>query len=328
MRRREFIAVIASASTAWPFAATAQQPTTSRIGVLMAYSEGDPEGERVIQALFEGLSQLGWNRDKNVRIDVRWTVDPTRLQQLGKELVELRPDLIVTNSTPATAAVMRETHAIPIVFCPVSDPVGSGFVESLARPGGNATGFVNIENSVAGKWLELLKELAPRTSLVDILFNPKTAPYAYYLKLLEIAAPSLALNLNVAQVSNADEIEAEIGRLAQQPNAGLVVLPDIFFTQAQLGLIIKRTAQHRIPAVYFYSESARAGGLVSYGVDLPDLERRAAGYVDRILKGVKPQDLPVQLPTKFQLLVNLKTARALGLTVPPTLIARADEVIE
>jgi putative ABC transport system substrate-binding protein len=249
------------------------------------------------------------------------------MQQLGKDLVELRPDLIVTTSTPATAAVMRETHTIPVVFSPVSDPLGSGFVKSLARPGGNATGFVNIESSVAGKWLELLKELAPQTSLVSILFNPKTAPFAYYLKLLQAAAPSFALTVKAMQVSNAGEIEAEIDQLAQQSNAGLVILPDIF-TREQSDLIIVRTAQRRIPAVYPSAFSPRAGGLVSYGPDYFDLQRRAAAYVDRILKGAKPQDLPVQLPTKFQLVINLKTAKALGLNVPAVLLATADEVIE
>jgi putative tryptophan/tyrosine transport system substrate-binding protein len=327
MRRREFIALIASASVAWPFAAPAQQPTT-RIGVLMSYPEGDPEGERLIQALFEGLSQLGWNRDKNMRIDVRWSADPARMQQLGKDLVELRPDLIVTTSTPATAAVMRETHTIPVVFSPVSDPLGSGFVKSLARPGGNATGFVNIESSVAGKWLELLKELAPQTSLVSILFNPKTAPFAYYLKLLQAAAPSFALTVKAMQVSNAGEIEAGIDGLAQQPNAGLVVLPDVGVTP-QRDLILARIAQHQIPAVYPDSRFwVRAGGLVSYGVDLTDLQRHAADYIDRILKGAKPENLPVQLPTKFELAINLKTAKALGLSVPQKLIYTADEVVE
>ena len=260
MRRRELIALIASASAAWPFAAPAQQPTTLRIGVLMSYPEGDPEGERLIQALFEGLSQLGWDRDKNMRIDVRWSADPARMQQLGKDLVELRPDLIVTSSTPATAAVMRETHTIPVVFSPVSDPLGSGFVKSFARPGGNATGFVNIESSVAGKWLELLKELAPQTSLVSILFNPKTAPFAYYLELLQAAAPSFALTVKAMQVSNAGEIEAGIDGLAQQPNAGLVVLPDVGVTP-QRDLILARIAQHKIPAVYPDSRFwVRAGG--------------------------------------------------------------------
>jgi putative ABC transport system substrate-binding protein len=330
MRRREFIALVGSALAAWPLAAQAQQPTMSRIGVLVGFPEGDPEAETEIQALVEGLSRLGWTRDKNVRIDIRWAgLDPARMQQLAKELIELRPDLIQVTTTPATAAVLRETHTIPVVFSIVSDPLGSGFVESFARPGGNATGFVNLEDSVAGKWLELLKELAPQTTRVSILFNPKTAPHAFYLKLLEAAAPSLGLTLKVVQVSNAGEIEAEIDQLAQRSDAGLVILPDIFtVAQAQREMIIALTARHRIPAVYPGAFYSRAGGLVSYGIDNPDLQRRAAAYVDRILKGAKPQELPVQLPTKFELVINLKTAKALGLTVPDKLLSTADEVIE
>jgi putative tryptophan/tyrosine transport system substrate-binding protein len=329
MRRREFITLVSSAAM-WPLAAGAQQPAISRIGVLVGFPEGDAEGEKWIQALIEGLSQLGWKRDQNVRIDVRWGVDPDRMPRLAKELVELRPDLIQVTTTPATAAVLRETHSIPVVFSIVSDPLGSGFVESFARPGGNATGFVNYEDSVAGKWLGLLKELAPQTSLVSIPFNPKTAPQSgYYLKLLEAAAPSLALTLKAVRISNAGEIDAEIAHLAQQSNVGLVILPDVFTSaQPQREMIIALTAHHRIPAVYSSTFFARAGGLVSYGVDLSDLQRRAAGYVDRILKGAKPQELPVQLPTKFELVINLKAAKALGLTVPAMLLASADEVIE
>jgi putative tryptophan/tyrosine transport system substrate-binding protein len=329
MRRREFIALLSSAA-AWPLSVRAQQPAMSRIGVLAGFPEGNPEAEKLIEALFEGLFQLGWKRDKNIHIDIRWAgTDPVGMQQLAKELIELRPDLIQVTSTPATAAVLRETHTIPVVFL-VSDPIGSGFVASFARPGGNATGLVSLEDSVAGKWLELLKELAPQTSRVSLLFNPKTAPQsAYYLKILEAVAPSLALKLKVVQVSNAGEIEAEIDQLAQQSNAGLVVLPDIFTSaQSQSGLIIVRTAQRRIPAVYPSAFFPRAGGLVSYGLDYFDLQRRTAAYVDRILKGAKPQDLPVQLPTKFQLVINLKTAKALGLNVPAVLLATADEVIE
>jgi putative tryptophan/tyrosine transport system substrate-binding protein len=276
------------------------------------------------------LFQLGWKRDKNIHIDIRLAgTDPAGMQQLAKELIELRPDLIQVTTTRATAAVLRETHTIPVVFV-VADPIGSGFVASFAQPGGNATGFVNLEDTVAGKWLELLKELAPQTSRVSVLFNPKTAPQsAYYLKILEAAAPSLALKLKVAQVSNASEIEAEIDQLAQQSNAGLVILPDTFtHAKVQSEMIVARTAQRRTPAVYPFAFWARAGGLVSYGVDYLDLHRRAAAYVDRILKGAKPQDLPVQLPTKFELVINLKTAKALGLEVPPSLLATADEVIE
>jgi ABC-type uncharacterized transport system substrate-binding protein len=330
MRRREFITLAGGAAAAWPLAVRAQQPAMSRIGVLVGSSESNPETKKLIEALLERLFQLGWKRDKNIHIDVRWGAgDPGRMQKLAKELIELRPDLIQVTSTPATAAVLRETHTIPVVFL-VADPIGSGFVASLARPGGNATGLVSVEDSVAGKWLELLKELAPQTSRVSLLFNPKTAPQsAYYLKILEAAAPSLALKLKVVQVSNAGEIEAEIDQLAQQSNAGLVILPDIFTSaQLQSDLIIVRTAQRRIPAVYPSAFWPRAGGLVSYGPDYLDLHRRAAAYVDRILKGAKPQDLPVQLPTKFQLVINLKTAKALGLNVPAVLLATADEVIE
>jgi putative ABC transport system substrate-binding protein len=331
MRRREFITLTGVAAAAWPLAAHAQQPAKSRIAVLVGFPEGDPEGERQTQALVKGLSEFGWKRDKNMQIDVRWAgIDPAGMQKLAKELIEKRPDLIQVTSTPATAAVLRETHTIPVVFSVVSDPLGSGFVESFARPGGNATGFVNLEDSVAGKWLELLKELAPQTSRVSLLFNPKTAPQsAYYLKLLEAVAPSLALKLKIVQVSNAGEIEAEIDQLAQQSNAGLVFLPDNFLgVQALREMIVARTAQRRIPAVYPTAIYTRAGGLVSYGVDLVDLQRRAAADVDRILRGAKPQDLPVQLPTKFELVINLKAAKALGLTVPQKLVYTADEVIE
>ena len=329
MRRREFITLAGGAAAAWPLAVRAQQPVMPRIGVLLGFPEGDLEGESWRQALLEGLSKFGWKRDNNIRIDVRWAADPGRMQKLAKELVEMQPDLIQVSSTPATAAVLRETHTIPVVFL-VSDPIGSGFIASLARPGGNATGFVNLENSVAGKWLELLKGLAPQTSRVSILFNPKTAPQsAYYLKLLEAAAPSLALELKAMQVSNAGEIEVEIAHLAQRSNVGLVLIPDVFTAaQAQREMIIALTARHRIPAVYPSAIWVKTGGLVCYGVDHSDLQRRAAAYVDRILKGAKPQDLPVQLPTKFELVINLKTANALGLTVPDKLLSTADEVIE
>jgi putative ABC transport system substrate-binding protein len=331
MRRREFITLIATAPAGWPFAALAQQPLLSRIGVLMPFLEGDAEGEKWMQALVEGLSERGWKRDKNLRIDIRWAgADPARMQQLAQELIEMRPDLIQVSSTPATAAVLAETRAIPVVFTLVSDPLGAGFVKTAARPGGNATGFVNLEGSVASKWLELLKELVPKTSRVSLPFNPKTAlQSAYYLKLLEAAAPSLALELKGVPVSTAGDIEAEITQLAEQSNVGLVILPDMFTgAQPQRDIIIARAAQYRIPAVYNAALFVRAGGLISYGVDPPDLLRRAAAYVDRILKGAKPQDLPVQLPTKFELAINLKTARALGLAVPEKLIYTADEVIE
>jgi putative ABC transport system substrate-binding protein len=228
MRRREFITLAGGAVATWPLAARAQQPVMPRIGVLLGYPEGDPEGQSWRQALVEGLSKFGWNRDNDIRIDVRASVDPNRMQKLAKELVEMRPDCIQVSSTPAAAAVLRETHTIPVVFL-VSDPIASGFISNLARPGGNATGLITLEDSLAGKWLELLKALDPQISQVSTLFNPKTAPQsAYYLKLLEAAAPSIALELRALQVSNTGEIEAGIAHLAQQSNVGLVVIPDLF----------------------------------------------------------------------------------------------------
>lgn len=331
MTRRSFIASIGIAAIAWPLATFAQQTAMPRIGVLMGVAEHDPESERWMRALLEGLSELGWKRDKNLRIDIRWAgADPARMRQLAKELIDLQPDLIHATTTPATSAVLHQTHTIPVVFSIVSDPLGSGFVESFARPGRNATGFVNLENSLAGKWLELLKLLAPQISWVCLPFNPKTAPQsAYYLKLLEAAAPSFALKLKPVPVSTAAELKAEITSLAQQSSTGLIMLPDIFTgAQANREMIIAWTADYQIPAIYTVAIWATEGGLLSYGVDNANLVRRAAAYVDRILKGAKPQDLPVQLPTKFELVINLKTARALGLTVPQKLIYTADEVIE
>jgi putative ABC transport system substrate-binding protein len=331
MKRRELISLLGVA-VAWPLAARAQQTTRmARIGVLMGFPEGDPEGERWVQALFDALSQLGWKRGINAHIDLRWGgTDPELMQKLAKELVGVRPDAIHVTTTPATAVILRETQSIPVVFSLVSDPLGSGFVQSFARPGGNATGFVNIEASVAGKWLGLLREIAPDTSHVSIIFNPKTAPQSgYYLAALTSAAASLPLTLNVVQVREAAHIEAEILDLAQRANSGLILIPDIFAnSQPQSDQIISLTARRHIPTIYGFAFLVRAGGLISYGVDQLDLERRAATYIDRILKGAKPQELPVQLPTKFELAINLKTAKALGITVPPTLIALADEVIE
>jgi putative ABC transport system substrate-binding protein len=330
MKRREFITLLCAAAT-WPLAARAQQSgRMARIGVLMGLPEGDPEGEKWARALLETLLQLGWIHDKNVRIDLRWGgTDPDRMQKLAKELIDLQPDVIEVTTTPATAAVLRQTRTIPVVFSIVSDPLGSGFVQSFVRPGGNATGFVNIEASVAGKWLALLKELVPHASRARIIFNPKTAPQAdYYLKLLAAAAPALTLTLDVVRVDSADRIAAAVNELAG-PNVGIVLIPDIFIgAKAQTDLIISLTARHHIPTVYFAPYMVRDGGLISYGVDFSDLQRRAAHYVDRVLKGANPQELPVQLPTRFELTVNLKTARALGLEIPATLLASADEVIE
>jgi putative ABC transport system substrate-binding protein len=301
-----------------------------RIAVLIGLPQDDPEAQKWAKAFLDALPPLGWKPDANLRIDWRWTADPARMPEVAKEIVEQRPDLIVTTTTPLTAAVLRESHTIPVVFAAVSDPVGSGFVQSLSRPGGNATGFINVEASVGGKWLEVLKEIAPGTARVAILFNPKTAPQsAYYLKTLQASAQTLGLTLTAAQVASAQDIEAAINDLAKFPNGGFVIMPDIFTAaKTQRDLIISLAARLRIPAVYAFTFFVKDGGLISYGADNADLLRRAADYVDRILKGKKPQDLPVQLPTKFELAINTKTAAALGVKFPASILAVADEVIE
>jgi putative ABC transport system substrate-binding protein len=328
MRRREFITIAGSAA-AWPLAARGQS-SMRRVGVLLGLPQGDSESERWKAALVDGLSSLGWKPDSNVVLDFRWgSSDAEQMQKAAKELVGLHPDIIQVTTTPATAAILRETRTIPVVFSIVSDPVGAGFVQGLPHPGGNATGFINIEGSVGGKWLGLLKDIEPQTAQVLVLFNPKTAPQSYYLKAMEAAASGLQLTLKVAEVSSAAEIESAITRLAKEPHPGLVTLPDNFMaTESQRDLIVSLTARIRIPAVYFFGRFVKAGGLISYGPDFADLQRRAAVYVDRILKGEKPEDLAVQLPTKFELAINTKAAAALGVKFPPSIIATADEVIE
>jgi putative tryptophan/tyrosine transport system substrate-binding protein len=334
MRRRDFITLVGGAAAAPGFlslSAHAQQQSMPRVGVLVGSTEGDPEGEKWVQALLEALPDYGWKPGTNMLVDVRWgSTDLERIQKMAKELLDLKPDVIQVSTTPATAAILRETKTIPVVFSIVSDPIGSGFAQSFSHPGGNATGFVNIEDSVAAKWLELLKQIAPATSRVALMFNPATAPQTpYYQKALETAAAALKLNMTAAPVTNAQEIEATIVDLARPPVGGLIVTPDLFtLAQAQSELIIALTARHRVPAVYTFASFVRAGGLICYGVDLSDLQRRAAGYVDRILRGTKPQDLPVQLPTKFQLAINLKTAKAAGFAIPASVLATADEVVE
>jgi putative ABC transport system substrate-binding protein len=299
--------------------------------MLVGLPEGDPEGEKWVQALLRGMSQLGWQRGTNLQVDLRWVAnDFDRTQAIARELVQSQPDVIEVTSTPATAAILRETQTIPVVFASVSDPIGAGFIQSLTRPGGNATGFVNIEASLGGKWVEVLKEVVPGISRAAMMFNPKTSPQTgYYRQSLEAAAASLAVQIVAAPVSNHDEIQKVMADLGQHSDAGLIVVPDVFTAaRSQRDLITSSAVHHRIPVVYFIALFVRAGGLLSYGVDHPDLQRRAATYVDRILKGAKPQDLPVQLPTKFELVINLKTAKTMGLDVPPSLLARADEVIE
>ena len=331
MRRREFILAVGGAAASWPLTARAQQAERMRrIGLLMPLAADDPIGQARIAALREGLEKLGWIEGRNIRIDTRWmaTGDVESMQRFAKELVALQPDLIVTQSTPITATVLQETRSIPIVFALVADPIGSGFVANLARPGGNVTGFVTMVPTMASKWLELLKEITPRVARVAFLYNPATATYfEYWLSPFKAAAASFAVEAISAPVRDKSQLESIIGEQARAPNGGMVVMPDTF-TDAHRVEITSLAARYRLPAVYPYRQFTVVGGLLSYGDDLIDNFRRAPLYVDRILKGEKPSDLPVQAPVKFQLAINVKTAKALGLTIPPTLLGRADEVIE
>jgi putative ABC transport system substrate-binding protein len=331
MRRREFIAGLGSAA-AWPVVVRAQQgDRVRRIGVLMNADENDPEGKVWLSEFTQALAELSWTDGVNLRMEVRWTSDSVdRMRVFAKELVGLRPEVILAGGTPVTAALQRETQTIPIVFAAVSDPVGDGFVTSLPRPGGNLTGFINMEASLAGKWLEMLTEIAPGVKRVALMFNPDTAPGGgtYYLPAFEAAARSLKVEPITAPVHSDAEIEMAITSLGAEPGGGLIVMPDGFMIVHSAPIILL-AARKNVPAVYPWSfVVAKDGGLTSYGPDFRDIYRRAAPYVDRILKGAKPADLPVQLPIKFQMAINLKTAKALGLTVPQSILLRADEVIQ
>jgi ABC-type uncharacterized transport system substrate-binding protein len=327
--RREFITLLGG-GVAWPLAARAQQPDRMRqIGVLMAFAKGNREGEGFLAAFREGLQQLGWAEGRNIGIDFRWAAaDEEAMQRFAKELVALQPELVLSSSTSITAALLQQTRTIPIIFANATDPVGSGFVASLPRPGGNVTGFINNEASMVGKWLELLKEIAPRVNRVVFLFNPATATYAeYYLNPFKAAAVSFAVEAIAAPVRDSFELESVVAAQARAPNNGLIVMPDPFMA-AHRAEITSLAAHHRLPVISPYRFYTELGGLLSYGNDIHDNYRRAAIYVDRILKGAKPSELPVQAPVKFELVVNLKTAKALGLDVPALLQQRADEVIE
>jgi len=328
MRRRQFIAGLGSAA-AWPVVARAQQgDRVRRIGVLLPGDENDPVAKPRVSAFTQALADLGWTDGRNVRVDFRWAGDDTnRIRALAHELVGLQPDIILTNGTAATIAVQQETRTIPIIFAAASDPVVRGIVARLDRPGGNVTGFVILEASLGGKWLELLLEIAPGLKRVAIVFNPDTAPVSAHMPSIETAARSLKVVPIVAPVHSDVEIEAAIVAVGREPQGGLVVMPDAF-TTAHRPQIILAAARNNVPAVYSFSVYARDGGLLSYGNDPVDLWRRAATYVDRILRGAKPGDLPVQFPVKYEMVVNLKTAKALGLTVPQSILLRADEVIE
>jgi putative ABC transport system substrate-binding protein len=327
IRRRQFITLLSGAAT-WPLAARAQQgDRVRRIGVLTGFDENDPEGKRRYSAFTQALADLGWTDGRNVQIDLRWLGgNINRIRTLAQELVRLQPDIILIVGTPATVDVQRETRTIPIVFSNVADPVGQRIVARLDQPGGNTTGFANFEASLGGKWLELLSEIAPGLKRAAIMFNPNTSPVSTFMPSFEAAARSLKVALITAPVHDDGEIETAITALGRELGGGLVVESGGMY--AHRAPVILAAARNNVPAVYNFFAFARDGGLLSYGPDQVDIFRRAASYVDRILHGEKPGDLPVQFPTKFEMIVNLKTAKALGLTVPPSLLARADEVIE
>ena len=332
MRRREFITLLGGVALAWPLAARAEQADRiRRVGVLMGYAETDPQAKALLAEFTQAVSEFGWIEGRNLRMDVRWAPGDTDLMRtFAKELVSLQPDVILTQLTPVTAAVKRETSTIPIVFVAVADPVGSGFVVSLSRPGGNVTGFGSLDQgSMASKWLELLTAIAPSVKRAVMMFNPDTAPYmkSFLLPSFEAAAGSLKVASAEAPIHNETEIEAAISSLGREPGSGLLGMPDNFI-EIHRALIISLAARNSVPAVYQTPIIARDGGLLSYGAEFRDLFHRSARYIDNILRGAKPSELPVQLPLKYFMVVNLKTAKAFGLTVPPTLLATADEVIE
>jgi putative ABC transport system substrate-binding protein len=330
MRRREFITLLGGTAVAWPLGTRAQQgERVRRVGVLMGLAEDDPETKARLTGFRQGLEKRGWSEGHNVRIDYRFAPAGAQAQVLAKELVALQPDAIFANGTPNVAALQRESSTIPIVFAGLSDPIGSGFIASLPRPGGNITGVMQYEASVTGKWLAMLKEIAPSLARAAFVVNPKTATYYdYYLREGKALGPSLGIDVVLSPVKNdAADIERAVESFARAPNGGLVVPPDITMI-VHRDRIIALATRHRMPAIYSFRFFVAAGGLMSYGVDQADLFRQAASYVDRILRGDKPADLPVQAATKFETTVNLKTAKALGLTVPPGLLVAADEVIE
>jgi putative ABC transport system substrate-binding protein len=328
MNRRDIIAGLGSAA-AWPLAARAQQgDRVRRLGVLLPGDENDPIWKPRISAFTQALADLGWTEGRNVRMDLRGGGgDINRIRTLAHELVDLKPDVILTMGTPPTVALQRETRTIPIVFARVGDPVASGIVERLNQPGGNVTGFANYELTLAGKWVELLTEIAPGLKRAAIMFNPDTPGASAYITSFETAARSLKVEAITAPVYSDVEIEAAIMALGREPGGGLFVVADAFMTTHRAP-IISAAARNNVPAVYALSEPVREGGLLSYGVDMVDLWRRGASYVDRILRGANPAELPIQLPTKFELVINLKTAKSLRLTIPETVLATADEVIQ
>ena len=330
MRRRDFVKIIAGSLVAWPPAAPAQQSARMRrIGVLMGFAESDQAAQSWLAAFRDALAKLGWKGGSNFQIEVRWgSGDANKIRSSAKELVDLRPDAIFGQTTPVIGALARETQKIPIVFALVSDPIGSGFATSLAHPGGNITGFTGNDPTIGGKWMELLKEIAPRTVRVALLSNPATAaPPKFYMPSIQATASSLAVQVSATPVHAKDEIEGVIAALSRDPGGGLIVMPD-FFTSSNHDLIIALAARYRVPTIFNDPIYAESGGLIAYGTDFPELFRRAAEYIDRVLKGAKPGELPIQQPTKYELVINHKTAKALGLTIPELVLSLADKVIE
>ena len=332
MQRRNFITLLGGAAAAWPLAARAQQgERMRRIGALMGYAESDSDARAWYAAFRDALQKLGWTQGRNIQVDARWAApdDAESMRRFAMELVALQPDVLLSSTTPPTTALLQQTRTIPIVFALVADPIGRGFVATFARPGGNVTGFIlTTEPTMAGKWVELLKEIAPRVARIAMPFNPATATYAdYWLDPFKAAAASLAVEAIPAPVRDSSELQSVIAAQAREPNGGLIVMPDSFM-DAYRAEITSLGARYRLPAVYPSRVFADVGGLLSYGVDRTVNFRRVATYVDRILKGEKPAELPVQTPTKYERVINLKTAKALGLEIPPALLARADEVIE
>jgi putative ABC transport system substrate-binding protein len=328
MRRRTFIEGIAGSAAAWPLTARAAPEQMRRIGVLIGIAN-DVEGQARVALLRQGLSELGWIEGRNIRIDYQWGGgDAARMKTNAAELVSQKPDVIIANTTPSLTAVRNETSTIPIVFVGVGDPIGQGFVSSFAHPGGNITGFTSFEFTTSVKWLELIKEIAPELRRIAFIFNPEVAPFAEkFAKSIERVAPSFGVDLVVSPIRGAAEIDRALMAISGEPKGGLIVEPDAF-TTANRGLIISLAARYRLPAIYPYRYYAVDGGLLSYGHDYYEPWRRLPSYVDKILKGANPADLPIQQPTKFELIINLKTAKALGLTIPPQLLDRADELIE
>ena len=328
MKRRAFITLLGGAAAAWPLAARAQQERIRRVGLLMALAAHDPQAEARLAAFLQGLRQSGWSVGRNLQIDYRWSVgDAERLRKDAVELAALKPEVILATGSPTVTALQQATRSVPIVFVRTSDPVGDGFVDSLARPGGNTTGFMSFEYSLSGKWLELLKEIAPAVTRVAVMADPTNVGAVGQVDTIRAAAPKFGVEVTPFDAGDPREIEREIGAFAREPNGGLIVTA---IPQANIyrGLLIGLAARHRLPAVYPFRLYVSEGGLIAYGPDQLDQYRQAAGYVDRILKGEKPADLPVQAPTKYELVINLKTAKALGLDIPATVLARADEVIE